>query len=74
MAQGETKLERSRRHVRERISRGAVLATVAGAAVALSAKYLPNTLTSESVKPPTTTEQVLDNTNQNNPPELKIAK
>ncbi len=52
----------------------AAASVVTAVVVPLVVKYIPNNFNSESVKPPTTTEQLVDNTNQNNTPELKIAK
>lgn len=61
MSPGETKSERKKRQKLEGFRRGALLLGFAGAVVGVTVKYLPNSLTSESVKPPTTTEQVIDN-------------
>ncbi len=61
MSPGETKSERKRRQAMESLRRGALLTAIAGVVVGTVIKYLPNSLTSEPVKPPTSTEQVIEN-------------
>ena len=64
MSPGETKSERKKRQKLEGFRRGALLLGIAGAVVGVTVKSLPNSLTSEPVKPPTTTEQVIDDPHQ----------
>ena len=70
----ETSIERTKRHEREKRRQGVVLSAIAGFTIFTVVKYLPNNLTSDSVKPPTTTEQVVENNTQTVDNNINLAK
>lgn len=74
MRRGETQLDRNRRKKSEEIARVLLLSGITVAIGAVAVKYLPNSFTSEPVKPPTTTEQVIDNPHQDNISSSNIEK
>jgi hypothetical protein len=63
MSPGENQESRNRRHAKETFQRGALMSALTLAVIGLVVKYIPNNFTSEPVKPPTTTEQAIDTTN-----------